>query len=414
MIDNCQAKGGNDMSLSKKSKIVVFMLCVMPILLAAGCFLYPPEIRYNSYLAPNLETKDPAVSQDQDNPGTMIYDIGGSSVVVRYMQDAELNTLFPDESKNDKYSTNPYTYGDWVDPDVGYTPNRFTVFNVTLLNRVFPKMWLDPTEAVLITDTGEVLHSYTVNIASAKYGNSFENYYRAILGQSGNDYYRYEMRLGMVRGKNYGLEEYIFRGDSYSGLVAFDTLRPEIKRVRLLFKKVVYRFDAFNRPSDTVDVTFNLDRKIDRQVVTHEERMKELEREKVRIRFSGTQQLVGARTNDSARAPRSIDRTMEAGASQMEKCFLDRYRKGEVNPGRMTLSFTIEPSGLISSQNVTEVQGINSEPFMNCILDVVKTLKFEKIADMPMEGTNIVKGPARPVNVTYPLEFSVATEEEKK
>jgi hypothetical protein len=123
---------------------------------------------------------------------------------------------------------------------------------------------------------------------------------------------------------------------------------------------------------------------------------------------------VGARTNDSARAPRSIDRTMEAGASQMEKCFLDRYRKGEVNPGRMTLSFTIEPSGLISSQNVTEVQGINSEPFMNCILDVVKTLKFEKIADMPMEGTNIVKGPARPVNVTYPLEFSVATEEEKK
>jgi hypothetical protein len=51
---------------------------------------------------------------------------------------------------------------------------------------------------------------------------------------------------------------------------------------------------------------------------------------------------------------------------------------------------------------------------MNCILDVVKTLKLEKIEDLPMEGTNIVKGPARPVNVTYPLEFSISTEAEKK
>jgi len=363
------------MSLSVKSKIVVAVLCLMTILLVSGCFLYPPEIRYNSYLVPNLEKKDPAISLDPDNTGTAIYDLGGSSIVVKYMQNNDLNALFPDESKNGIYSTNPYTYGNWIDPNIGYTPNRFTVFNVTIINRVFPKMWIDPTEAVLITDTGEVLHSYTVSIAAAKYGKSFEDYYRAIQGQSGNDFYRFEMRLGMVRGKNYGLEDYIFRGDSYSGLIAFDILRPEIKKVRLLFKKVVYRFDAFNRPSDVVDISLIWDRKIDKRVITHEERMRELEREKVRIKFTGTQQLVGARTNDSARSSRAIDRTMEASASPMEKCFMTRYRRGEVNPGQMTLSFTIDPSGAITSQNVTEVQGINSEPFMNCILDVIKTDK---------------------------------------
>jgi len=253
-----------------------------------------------------------------------------------------------------------------------------------------------------------------VSIAASKYGKSFEDYYRSILGQSGNDFYRYEMRLGMVRGKNYGLEEYIFRGDQYEGKIAFDTLRPEIKRVKLIFKKVVYRFDAFNRPSDVVDIAFNFDRKIDKKVITREEYQKSLEKEKVRIKYTGTQQIVGARTNDSARSPRAIDRAMETGGPQMEKCFLDRYRRGEVVPGQMTLSLTIDPSGEVSSQNVADVQGINSEPFMNCVLEVIKTLKFDKIVDMPSEGTNIVKGPARPVNVTYRLEFSVYVEEGQK
>lgn len=401
------------MSLGKKSRILTCALCAIPVVLIAGCFLYPPEIKYNSYLIPNTSVKDPAISIDQDNQSLVNYDIGGSSVQVRYMQDTELNGLFPDESKNGKYSTNPYTYGNWVDPDLGFTPNRFTVFNVAIINRVFPKMWLDPTEAVLITDTGEVLHSYTVSIAAAKFGKSFENYYRSILGQSGNDFYRFEMRLGMVRGKSYGLEEYIFRGDQYAGIIAFDTLRPEVKRAKLVFKKVVYRFDAFNRPSDFVDISYNFDRKTEKVEITHEMRMKELEREKVLVKFSGTQQLVNARTNDSARSTRAIDRGLETSSAQMEQCFMERYRRGEVIPGRMTLSFTIDPSGAVTSQNVTEVQGINSENFMNCILDVVKTVKFEKIEDMPTEGTNIIKGPARPVNVTYPIEFSITSDDQK-
>jgi len=401
------------MSLRVKKKLFLCFLFILPlIIVASGCFLYPPEIRYNSYLAANVMEKDTVRSIDSET-GAVNNDIGGSSVVVRYVPEVELNALFPEESKNGKYSTNPYTYGNWIDPDLGYTPNRFTVFSVSIINRVFPKMRLDPREAILITDTGEILHSYTVNVASARYGKSFENYYRSILGQSGNDFYRYEMRLGMVRGKSYGLEEDIFRGDTYNGLIAFDGLRPEVKRVQLVFSKVVYRFDAFNRPSDTADVTINWDRKIDQVVVTREMRQKELEREKVRIKFTGSQQMVGARTNDSARSPRAIDRGLEVTSVAMEKCFLDRYRKGELTPGRMTVSFTIDPSGAITSQNVTEISGINNESFMNCILEVVKSANFEKIVDLPTEGTNIVKGAALPVNVTYPLEFSVYVDEAK-
>ena len=399
------------MSLSVKQKFLISLTILLPVLVVTSCFLYPPEIRYNSYLAPVLVGSDPAYSLDEETQ-SFIFDIGNSSIEIIYMTEPELNNLFPDESSQGLYSTNPYTYGNWVDPDLGYTPNRFTVFQVTVINRDFAKMRLDPVEALLITDLGEEYHSYTFSVAAAKYGKSFEDYYRTIRGQSGNEYYRHEMRLGMVRGKNFGLDEMIFRGDSYSGLITFDKLRPEVNRVQLVLNDIVFRFDAFNRPADITNASFNFERKIDKLIVTQEMKQKELEREKVRIRMSGPQQIVNNRINDNARSALAIDRLLETNLEPMETCFIERYRRNEVDPGRMVISFTINPDGTIASQNVIEVLGINSENFMNCILNVISQLNFDEIEDMPLEGTNIVKGSAEEVNVLYPLEFSIYIEEE--
>ena len=283
--------------------------------------------------------------------------------------------------------------------DIGYLPGD-------------AKMKIDPTEAILMTDLGETYHSYTTSIPAAKYLFSFENYYKTIRGQSGNEFYRYEMRLGMVRGKNYGLDEMIFRGDSYSGLVTFDPLRPEVKRIRLSFD-VVYRFDAFNRPSDIMPISFNCERKIDRIEVTREMRLAELEREKVRIGLVDPRQIINNRVNDTARNARAFTTALQSISTEMEECFISRYRRDEVDPGNLVLSFTVETDGTISSQNVIEVTGINSENFMNCILDGVRTIKLDPIEDMPLVGSNIVKGPAKPVNVIYPVEFTVYIEGEE-
>jgi len=399
------------MLLSVKQKFLISLTILLPVLVITSCFLYPPEIRYNSYLAPVLVGSDPAYSLDEETQ-SYVFDIGNSSIEIKYMTEAELNNLFPDESSQGIYSTNPYTYGNWVDPDLGYTPNRFTVFQVTVINRDFAKMRLDPVEALLITDLGEEYHSYTFSVAAAKYGKSFEDYYRTIRGQSGNEYYRHEMRLGMVRGKNYGLDEMIFRGDSYPGLITFDKLRPEVNRVQLVLNDIVFRFDAFNRPADITTATFNFERKIDKVIVTQEMKQKELEREKVRIRMAGPQQIVNNRINDNARSAMAIDRLLETNIEPMEICFIERYRRNEVDPGRMVISFTINTDGTIASQNVIEVLGINSENFMNCILNVISQLNFDEIVDMPLEGTNIVKGSAEEVNVLYPLEFTIYIEEE--
>ncbi len=398
------------MTKNVKRKILISVLLALPLLLAVSCILYPPEIRYNSLLVPNNTHEDLAFSIDEET-SEFQYDLGGTTISIKYMTDAELNELFPEQSNQGVYSTNPYTFGNWVDPSLGYTPNKFTVFQISIVNRSFAKMSLDPRSCELYTDLGEVFYSYTTSVAAARHGNSFEEYYKTRRGQSGNEHYRYEMRLGMVRGKNYGLDEMVFRGDSYSGLVTFDALRPDVKKVRIVLNDIVYRFDAFNRPSDMVTVYYDFDRIIEKTTITREMKLAELEKEKVRIGMSGPRQMVGNRINDSARNDRAIDRGIEEIRQGIETCFIARYRRDEVDPGDMVLSFTIDPDGTIASQNIIEVNGINSEDFMNCVLDVVKTMTFDKIEDMPTEGTNIVKGPAKPVNVIYPLVFTIYEDE---
>jgi len=394
------------MSMRFKKRYLVSLALLLPFLVVVTGFLTPPEIRYSSILESVLPENDTDYSLDEDTQA-IIYDIGGSSIEVRFMNEEELNNQFPEESNDGVYSTNPYTYGDWIDPDLGYTPVRFTTFEVALINRTFAKMKIDPTEAILLTDQGEALHSYTFSLAAARYGNSFEDYYRTRRGMSGNEYYRYEMRLGMVRGKNYGLDEIIFRGDSYSGLITFDPLRDDVQRCQLQLNDIIYRFDAFNRPVDVTDAYFNFSRIVNREEISDEMRTALMNRERVRIDTSGNRQFVDNRVNDNARSEYAVDRAIESVFPQMETCFLDPYRRDEVDPGNMLVSFTIATDGTISSQNVIEVEGINSEDFMNCILNVIMNLNFDAIEDMPLEGTSIVKGPAEPVNVLYPLDFMV-------
>jgi len=398
------------MTKKVRRKILLSLFLILPVCVAVSCFLYPPDINYSSYLVPVINNNDPAYTLDEEM-SSISYDIGNSSVSVRYMTDVELNGLFPTESSQGYYSINPYTYGNWIDPDIGYTPNRFTVFEVTVVNRAFAKMMIDPVEAVLMTDQGEYYHSYTTNIASSRYGNSFEDYYKSIRGQSGNEHYRYEMRLGMVRGRNYGLEELVFRGDSYTGLVTFDALRPRVNSARLILNDVVFRFDAFNRPSDTADVVMDFERRIDKEVITHEQKMAMLEKQKVRIEMSGTPQIVNNRINDSARNEFAVGRSVTDQESAMSDCFMQYYLNDDVDPGVMTVSFTVEADGTVSDQNVIEVAGINNEDFMNCILRVIQDVTMDPIEDMPAEGSNIIKGPAKPVNIVYALDFSVYMEE---
>ena len=234
------------------------------LLLFCGCIFVPSQILYKSYLLPNSPQATPdryAVEED----GVVTYALEGLRIRVEYMTDEALNAVFPEDSSRGRFSTNPYTYGNWIDPLLGYTPNRFTVFRITVSNDTYAKVLLDPIKPLLYTDRGEVLHTYGIPAFSPH--ESFERYYRAIRGQSGNESYRFDLRMGNVRSSAYLEDTRVFKGESYSGLVAFAPLDEEVQRVQLVLEDFVLKFDASGQPLETVDIVFEFDREIQKTEV---------------------------------------------------------------------------------------------------------------------------------------------------
>ena len=232
--------------------------------LLSGCIFTPPPIEYNSYLT----ARSSSTATDHyivDDDGGAIFALPGLRIRVDYMTDEALNQMFPEDSSDGPFSTNPYTYGDWLDPLLGHTPNRFTVFRVTVSNDIYAKVLLDPIAALLNTDRGEVLHSF--GIPSYSPNRSFERYYRGIRGQSGNEFYRFDTRMGNVRSSAFLEDTKVFKGESYSGLLTFSPLEEEVERVQLVLEDFVLKFDASDQPLETVDIFFDFDRKISKTVV---------------------------------------------------------------------------------------------------------------------------------------------------
>ncbi len=230
-------------------------LAGLAVLALVECSVTLPKINYSSTLSASME----APSEDIElGEAGVTYAIEGLRVHVEPLNEEQLNALFPEDSKRERFSTNPYTHGNWVDPLRGYTPVRFTVFRVTVTNDIYAKVLLDPLKAIVTTDRGEVLNSY--GIPSWSPHNSFERYYRALRGQSGNEFYRFDLRMGNVRSTAYLEDQLVFKGESYDGLIAFDPLAEDVKQVRLVLQDFVLRFDASGQPLEAVDITMDFDR----------------------------------------------------------------------------------------------------------------------------------------------------------
>ena len=235
------------------------------LLVFSGCsFFTPPNILYSNDLVPSAQQASPK-DYVVEVEGSVTYAIEGLRIKVESMTDAELNAIFPEDSHRGFFSTNPYTYGDWIDPLVGHTPKRFTVFRISVTNDVYAKVMLDPIKALLYTDRGEVLHSF--GLPSFSPHNSFERYYRAIRGQSGNEFYRFDLRMGNVRSTAYIEDQKVFKGENYTGLLAFEPLDEEVRQVRLVLKDFVLKFDASEQPIETVDIVLEFDQQIERNAV---------------------------------------------------------------------------------------------------------------------------------------------------
>ncbi|NKB67431.1 MAG: hypothetical protein GKR89_10250 [Candidatus Latescibacteria bacterium] len=262
-----------EMRREGRAKLAVIIAGIALVLV--GCstpgFIHnvlPAVYDFNSYLVPGATpTGEEEYSANED--GSVTFDREGLRVTVRYLSDAELNDRYPDVSFQDRFSANPFTYGNWRDPHLGYTPNRFTVFEIEVYNPVLPKVELFPGQVGLRTSLGEEFIYYSINREDSD--NSFEDFYTLIRGPGGNEQYRFDQRMSIVREELYRSERQVFKGGDYSGYLVFEALKPQVESVELHIDGFALQFDEANHPSQVTDLVFRFDRKADKRQLEGEE-----------------------------------------------------------------------------------------------------------------------------------------------
>ena len=363
--------------LSRRGRLWPRIAIALSLLVAVdGCILFPRHYDYRSSLVSAISQKQLETdlgAYEVDESGRVSFRLEGLRIDVRPLTDGELNRRYPDESSQGEHSTNPYTYGDWVDPSLGHTPARFVCFEISVHNYTYAKVELSPTEAVLKTDKGELFHAYGVSALSSPYGNSFERYYRSRRGQSGNEYYRFDYRMGVVRSTYFGPDEPIFKGDNYSGLIAFDVPRQEAEKVRLVLVDFVSKFDSFGRPLETMDIPFDFYRQI--EVAERIQDRQQVETATTEVMTEGPRSITGNLPGDATRSAAAVNAMVRSRLSEVNGCFSQWFDAGEAVAGEVVIEFTIAPSGLVGRSEVVEASVANDE-VGPCVAERVAAWRF--------------------------------------
>ena len=350
-------------------------------LLLAGCtLLYPPRYERVSLLVPR---SDPGPGYTLGEDETIAYAVEGLRVEVRYMTDRALNALWPQESSQGPHSYNAYTYGDYVDPQTGYVRNRFTVFAVSVYNLGFPQVELQPLQSRLTTNRrGEELTPYGITTGSAAH--SFESYYRALKGVTGNEDYRFDMRMGQVLTSNYGVGEKIYKGENYSGFIVFDPLADEVEEVRLHIRDFILKFNAFDQPLQTFDIDFRFSRQIEQAALASRTQAAAL-RAITQARLQAPSEVSGYAPDDLARTPATIDAFVRSQLDAFNRCFAGEFQAGQALPGSATIRFVILASGLVESAELL-TSTVDSDPVDDCLVEQVKRWRLRPSASLALRA----------------------------
>ena len=404
---------------------LVFLLLSTICASMTSCFLFPPALKYQAVLVPVAQQQQSVGAEAGEEhyvvqeDGSITYELAGLRLQVKPMTDDELNTMFADESSRGKYSVNPYTYGNWIDPRLGHTPNRFTVFKVTVNNRTFPKVRLAPLQATLRTDRGEFLHAYGIT-SSSPYGN-FENYYRSLRGQSGNEFYRFELRMGFVRSHNYEEDQPIFKGENYEGFIVFDPVHSQTQTATLMLEKFTLRFGSSGQPLETKDLRFEFNHQVKRELV--EDRVATgVVAEQLMVSERGPTRVLGNLPGDRTRDVSAIQAEVRQRLSALNRCFAEEFDEGAALEGQVVVGFIIEVVGSVSSASIIE-STVGSAPVGVCMQAEALRWTFRPIDIAALQrsvqtgGSSVAGQPAGPlttqqvrplpVTVTYPFEFKV-------
>ena len=197
----------------------------------------------------------PLAPSDTQGEGMTIADDGSLTfgrdrleVTLRPMTDSEL-----DRKTEAAGGASPYTYGDITFED-GRPRSRFTVFLLSIKNYEFPKVVVDPAQVELIAENGR--HYWSLNIQQ------LETYFRSYaVGYRGNEYAVFQERRSMLNGTMFTADA-VFSGQESEGYVVFPVLHEDVGSVEVVVHDAALRFDYRNVPSETVDISYRLEREV--------------------------------------------------------------------------------------------------------------------------------------------------------
>jgi hypothetical protein len=341
---------------------------------AAGCgLLFPRQVENVSRLVP---VTGGAAGYSTREDGTVVYAIEGLRLEARYVSDQELNERFPQESAQGRYSVNPYTYGDYVDPSAGYVRNRFTVFQVTVYNLDFARVELQPLRSLLVTDRpGETFQAYGISAGSG--AKDFQSYYRALKGASGNDEYRFDLRMGLVRTYNYGEGQPILKGGSYGGFIVFDPLAPEVRELRLRLRDFILQFNAYGKPLQTLDVEFRFARQLTvRSLAKRAEPVAGGNLSWAMLKSAS--QVQGNLSGDITRDASAVDALTRSRMDEIGQCFQREIAAGKAVPGEIEVQFAILPNGTVEDARALN-STVASDAVGACVTDRIKRWRFPSV-----------------------------------
>lgn len=220
------------------------------LLVGCGYRLYGGPLRPldEAYQGPKARVAD---------DGTVTHVLGRLEISLRPITDSELNHQFASVSNRGKFSTNPYTYGNWKPMGAKRTPSRFTVFRLGVKNYAYPKVWVDPLKMVMVAENGRRYRPLSFNDLR-------EYYYPFALAYAGNMYSRFEERIDILKRTLY-FPQPIFSGQEREGYVVFPRLDDDVQKVTVCLKDVGLRFDAWGRLVETVDLEFRFERELFRE-----------------------------------------------------------------------------------------------------------------------------------------------------
>lgn len=362
--------------------VLTAYLSVAALMVHSGCstvssLVFPPRYERISHLTPALQE-----GQNQEGPhqgcvgvdgNTMSYEVEGLRIDVVHRSDSELNALFPEESAQGRHSVNPYTYGNHLDPALGYVPNRFTVFEVTVTNLDLAKVEFQPLACRLTTNRdGEVLESFGISSGTAT--NTFEAYYRTRRVPGGNEDYRYNMRMSLVRSHTYPSGEKILRGEQYGGFVAFPPLADAVHQVTLHMDDLILKFNAYDKPLESVDLAFGFQRQIRQQALREVETI-EVGRAMTAARLRSASRVQGNLPGDLTREVTAIDGFARSRLELVRACFEDPFMAGRASAGRVAVRFTVYPNGEVGGVSIEE-STVSSDEVEGCIGEQVASWRL--------------------------------------